>query len=124
MTSEKWFVTSNGEGAFNACFQTVRNNNVIDEGVALKGVSQREAVFHVERAQRSVELRERNMALCNHLFDEGNWKLETKRELIADAGKASAVTDALGFFCGGAEMLRVNGGYSVGSRGYYHYCGA
>jgi hypothetical protein len=126
MTTEKWYAKSDGKGAFMACFQIIGKDGNIDEGVARSGLTEAEALFHVERAIRSNELRDRNLALCNHLFNEENWKLETKREFIADIGQAERVCDAIGFFCGGSEMTIVpNGtGYEVGSRGYYWYCGA
>lgn len=123
--TENWFVLADGKGAFNACFQMIRDGAIYADGAALTGVSQAEAVAHVEMAKRNNAKRDENMARCNHLFDKENWKLPTKRVTVSTPSEADAIKDALAFFCGGAETRYVKGGrIEVGSLGYYHYVGA
>jgi hypothetical protein len=86
-----------------------------------------ERAFAMLDASRKNHERERdaNKALVDHMFDKTNWKLATKRARTNDLQLACAIRDALAYFCGGAEIQCLPGGrYSVGSLGYYHYCGA
>jgi coproporphyrinogen III oxidase len=125
MTNENWFIMSDGKGAFNACFQMIRDGKVIGDGAALSGVSQAEAVAHVEMAKRNNAERDAKMAIANPLFDKTNWKMPTKRVQVRTINEARVIREALDFFCGGSEVHYVRGGkIEVGSLGYYNYVGA
>jgi hypothetical protein len=121
---ENWFV-KNGEVAFQACFEIIEDDIASGTCVAAQYGSREEAQAHVDRAIRNNVERDEKDALCKHLFNKENWKLPTSCEICDDAIKAGAIYDALGYFCGGAEMRQLpNGKFSVGSLGYYHYIGA
>jgi hypothetical protein len=115
MIRENWTVTTFGNRFEARC----------DGAICANFATQAEAQAHVDRAIRFNVERADKLALVNHLFNEENWKLATKREIVSDVRKACAIRDALSFFCGGAEIRCLSGGrYSVGSAGYYHYVGA
>ena len=52
------------------------------------------------------------------------WKLPTKRVVVKNRKQAERIGRAIAYFAGGYEVYKVKGGYSVGSKGYYHYVGA
>lgn len=96
-----------------------------DGSICADYATQAEAEKHVARALHSIRERAAHKALVDHLFDASNWKLATAREVCDSLLSAYAYKNALAYFCGGAEIRQLpNGSFSVGSLGYYHYCGA
>jgi hypothetical protein len=122
--TEKWFVEPDGKGKFNAVFEMFTDGTRTGRGAALSGISKAEAEAHVAMAQRNNAERAEKMRLTEGMFDKRNWKMPTKRKWVGSFSEAEKLKAALAYFCGGAEVQSANGGFNVGSFGYYHYVGA
>lgn len=114
-SSEKWTWTKFGNRFEVRC----------DGSICIDYPTQAEAEAHVARALRTNAERDAKLAIANPLFNKANWKLQTYRPTVATETEARHIAEALSFFCGGAEVRQLqSGNFSVGSLGYYHYCGA
>lgn len=125
-----WYYKPDGKGAFDVFNhdETILKRHPdlagkLVDGRVLTGVTEVEAKEHVRRAIKSEERRDRYMELARPHF-KTNWKLETKRIVYPDRDGAERVAEALSYFLGGAEIKPVEGGFEVGSHGYYNYVGA
>lgn len=67
---------------------------------------------------------ERDLVKARSMLSTKNSKYPTKTLVFQSRRIAEAIGRALVFYCGGYEVLKVPGGWSVGSKGYYHYMGA
>lgn len=63
-------------------------------------------------------------SIFNRIKNEKYWKRPTKRVVLKKRSDAEKIGRAIAHFVGGYEIRRTNKGYSVGSKGYYHYIGA
>jgi hypothetical protein len=123
--TERWFVKADGTGTYEARFEMIDNGVVTGGGAALSGQTLDAAVAHCAMAIRTGAERDEKSELIDGLLDPTNWKLPTKRIECQTQVAATAIADALGYFCGGAEISPTpGGGFTVGSLGYYHYVGA
>ena len=60
--------------------------------------------------------------IFDRLKDKTDWRRQTQRMVVESWTEAQLVSEALTYFLGGAEVeAHVLGGYTVGSKGYYHY---
>lgn len=54
-----------------------------------------------------------------------NWKFPTIPKTVTTLKEASELVNAITFFVGGAELdAKLDRGFTVTSKGYYHYIGA
>ena len=52
------------------------------------------------------------------------WKMPTKRVHVKKRSDAVRIGRAIGHYSVGYEVKKTKKGYSVGSKGYYHYVGS
>lgn len=79
---------------------------------------------HLEMVERNTAERMRKLVLFEQVQDGTNWKLPTTPKVVGSETEAEELSEAIAFFCGGAEVSKVHAGYMVTSNGYYHYAGA
>ena len=63
-------------------------------------------------------------AIFSRVQNEKYWKRPTKRVVVKKRAEAERIGKAIAFYVGGYEIRKTKRGYSVGSKGYYHYIGA
>lgn len=76
------------------------------------------------RRRKPITQLKNQRAIFNRLKSKKYWKRPTQRVIVASRKDADRIGRALSHFAGGHEVKKVRGGYSVGSKGYYHYIGA
>lgn len=67
---------------------------------------------------------ERDLSKARTMLSTKNSKFPTRVLVFQSRRIAEAIGRALAFYCGGYEVMKVPAGWSVGSKGYYHYMGA
>jgi hypothetical protein len=130
----RWFYKSDGNGRFdvyNNDIDILRHFDPSEDprtfssvGRVLTGVNEGDARRHIEMAEKVEADRDAYRKLAEPHLNREDWKLPAKELTYEDEETADRVADALAYFVGGSFVRPIEGGFTVGSEGYYHHVGA